>query len=386
VRDDRAVRVLVSCIPSEGHFSPLLPLARALAGRGHEVTFAVASEWLWRVEEEGFAGLPAGISEQEGRRRVEPERRAIFAAGPEGRRPQLFSLMFARGHAPAKLDELLALARELRPDVVVHDSCDLAAPIAAAALGVPSVNHSFGSVIPAAALAAAAEHVAPLWERAGVEPEPDCGAFRGLFVDLAPASFAWERPWGPAVRLRPAAEAPGRPAPWLDQLERPLVYVTLGTVFPEPRLFRPLLDGLGPAGSALVTVGRGIDPGELGPVPPGVRVESFVPQGHVLDRSAAVVCHGGSGTTLAALSRGLPLVLVPQGADQFDNAARAERAGAAIVLRPGEVTAESVAGALARVLEQPAHREAAGRIAAEIAEMGSAEDVARAVEELAARG
>ncbi len=65
-----------------------------------------------------------------------------------------------------------------------------------------------------------------------------------------------------------------------------------------------------------------------------VIVERYIPQGDVLPLADAVVCHGGSGSTLAALAHGLPLVLVPAGADQFDNAAACVAAGAAIELQP----------------------------------------------------
>ena len=220
----------------------------------------------------------------------------------------------------------------------------------------------------------------------GLEPDPYAGAFRGLFVDLAPPSFAWEQPRGSVVRLRPVPDTAAAPPPWLDELEPPLVYVTMGTVYNEPDLFRPLLDGLDGYGSALVTVGRNVEPDALGRLPPRVRVERFVPQAHVLQRAAAVISHGGSGTTLGALAHGLPLVLVPQAADQFDNAARAEAAGAAVVLRPGEVTAESVRAALGRVLGEPAFAEAARAIAAEIEEMDTVDEAATAVEEFIAGG
>lgn len=78
-------------------------------------------------------------------------------------------------------------------------------------------------------------------------------------------------------------------------------------------------------------------------------------------------------------------MVAPQAADQFENAARAEAAGAAVVLRPGEVTAEAVCDALQRVLGEPACAEAAGAIAVEIAQMATAEEVAAAVEERVAR-
>jgi UDP:flavonoid glycosyltransferase YjiC (YdhE family) len=371
-------------MPWEGHFRPLVPLAHTLAGRGHDVVFATAAAWEPRAAEEGFSVLAAGLSEDEGRQRFAPLREKISQLPPELRRPHQFAGIFATINAPAKLPDVLAAARSWRADVIVHDSCDLAAPIAAESLGLPSVNHSFGAMIPFGALEAAREPLEPLWVGEGLLPDPYAGAFRGLFVDLAPPSFAWEQPLGKVVRLRPVPDAVNEPPAWLDELEPPLLYVTMGTVYNQPELFRPLLDGIdGVAGygSALVTVGRDVEPDALAPLPPRVRVEQFVRQAHVLPRSVAVISHGGSGTTLGALAHGLPLLLVPQAADQFDNAARAEAAGAAVVLRPGEVTAESVRGALGRVLGEPSYRDAARLIQAEIEAMATVDEAATAVEE-----
>lgn len=382
------MRVLFSCMPWEGHFRPLVPLAHVLRRRGHDVVFAAAAAWAPVVEAEGFELLPAGLSQVDGGKLIDPLWPEILKLEPEARRPRSFATIFARVHAPAKLPELVDAARGWEADAIVFDSCDLAGPIAAAALGVPAVNHSFGVMIPLAALAAAREFVDPLWEAHGLDPDPHAGAFRGLFVELAPPSFAWERPQGAVVGLSPIPDATGEPPAWIDGLERPLVYVTMGTVHNQPELFRPLLEGLEAVagyGSALVTLGRHGDPAELEPVPARVRLERFVPQAHVLPLAVAVVCHGGSGTTLCALAEGLPLVLVPQAADQFDNAARAEAAGAAVVLRPGEVSADTVGAALERVLVDPAYAEAARRVAAELAQLGDVETVAAAVEEHAAR-
>ncbi|MEO5576179.1 MAG: hypothetical protein ABIR67_10955, partial [Gaiellaceae bacterium] len=119
----------------EGHFRPLVPLAHALATRGHEVVFAAASAWEPRVAEEGFALFVAGLTRAEGGERFAPFRAKIFALPPEGRRTHQFSKLFGMIHAPAKLPELLGVARSWHADAIVHDSCDLAAPIAAASLG-----------------------------------------------------------------------------------------------------------------------------------------------------------------------------------------------------------------------------------------------------------
>jgi UDP:flavonoid glycosyltransferase YjiC (YdhE family) len=82
----------------------------------------------------------------------------------------------------------------------------------------------------------------------------------------------------------------------------------------------------------------------------------------VLPRCAAVVCHGGAGTMLGALAHGLPLLMLPRGADQHDNARRVVAAGAGLEL--AEVTPRAGAAAVERL---PALRPPAERIAAEIA-------------------
>ena len=228
------------------------------------------------------------------------------------------------------------------------------------------------------------------WRRSGAPsaPEPDeyVGAFRGLYVDLSPPSFAWEEPLGESIRLGHVPAAIEDAPAWLDTLGRPLVYVTLGTVFNKPELLRRLLDGLDGSVPALVTTGRNVDPESLGVWPSNVRVERFVPQEQVLPRCAAVVSHAGSGSIRGALAHGLPLVLVPQGADQFDNAARCVAAGAAVVVRPEELTPAAVRIALKRVLDDPSFAEAARRVQAEIQAMPTAEEVASRFEGYVAHG
>ena len=198
---NRRMRVLISCIPSEGHFRPLLPLAQALAGRGHDVVFATAEAWRPRVEEEGFGLLAAGISEHEARKQLLPAFADVFALPPETRRPEAFTAIFALTHAPQKLAALVDVARSWQPDVIVWDSADLAAPVVATVLGIPAVNHSFGAMLPLAVLSRAEVGAASLWRAHGLEPAPYAGAFDGLYVDISPPSFTVEEPLGRSVRL-----------------------------------------------------------------------------------------------------------------------------------------------------------------------------------------
>jgi UDP:flavonoid glycosyltransferase YjiC (YdhE family) len=131
----------------------------------------------------------------------------------------------------------------------------------------------------------------------------------------------------------------------------------------------------------LVTTGPTVDPAVLGRQPDHVHAARFVPQHQVLDAAAAVVCHAGVGTVYGALSVGVPLVVVPLAADQPVCAMGCVLAGTAVSLAPvpppedflafvtdpAAVTAAQVSEATTRVLEDRTYREAARRIAAEIA-------------------
>ena len=81
----------------------------------------------------------------------------------------------------------------------------------------------------------------------------------------------------------------------------------------------------------LLTIGDRRDPAELGPLPPSVRVERWMPQAAVMAHASAMVGHGGSGSTLMALAAGVPLALVPLFVDGPANAGRVAELGAGIV-------------------------------------------------------
>ncbi|HEU5263782.1 MAG TPA: nucleotide disphospho-sugar-binding domain-containing protein, partial [Gaiellaceae bacterium] len=83
----------------------------------------------------------------------------------------------------------------------------------------------------------------------------------------------------------------------------------------------------------------------------------------VLGHAAAVVGHGGAGTTLGALAAGVPLVVVPLFADQPWNAARVAAVGAGIV-----APVDGIRAAVERVLGEESYAAAERRVAAEMRE------------------
>jgi UDP:flavonoid glycosyltransferase YjiC (YdhE family) len=136
--------------------------------------------------------------------------------------------------------------------------------------------------------------------------------------------------------------------------------VTFGTIFTNPELLTPLIRKLTAKGH-------------------GVRVALGVtasPADFAIDGIYLVVGHGGAGTNLGALAAGIPLVLIPQGADQGGQAECVARTGAAITIAAEAFSPRAVALAVADVLEQPSYRATARRIAHRIATMPSADDVA----------
>jgi UDP:flavonoid glycosyltransferase YjiC (YdhE family) len=377
-----AIRVLFSSTTGYGHLHPLVPLATAFADDGHEVAFATAAALEDHVASFGFATLAVGPDPDEIEARFADQRVLLDALPIPERRPRGFVSRFAMVDAPARLPGLLSTVESFAPDLLVYEPCELAAPIVAAVHDVPTVHHAFGRMVPPRLYERAEPEVARLWRDAGVEPRPLCGTFDGTYVDICPPSF--QVPDVPVLArvepLRPEfpARADEVEPEWLTELdERPLVYMTLGTIFNDVGFFRRLLAALADVDCQVVaTIGRKNDPDALAPLPANARVERYVSQSFVLPHASVVVAHGGSGSILATFARGLPSLLVPRGADQFENAERCTELGAGITLLPDEVTAAAVRDAVEMLLTGPSYRRGSRVLAAEIAAMPEPGEVA----------
>jgi UDP:flavonoid glycosyltransferase YjiC (YdhE family) len=118
------------------------------------------------------------------------------------------------------------------------------------------------------------------------------------------------------------------------------VYLTLGTAFHDtPGVFETALAGLRDLPlNIVVTTGPDSDPARLGRSARNVVIERYIPQALLLPQCRLVISHGGAGTMFGALGHGLPQLLLPQGADQFWNAAACQRVGVALILPPDEVS------------------------------------------------
>jgi UDP:flavonoid glycosyltransferase YjiC (YdhE family) len=294
-----------------------------------------------------------------------------------------FPLIFGKGVAPATLPDLLARIREWKPSLLVHETASLAAPLAAAIAGIPSVNQSYGTVLPRVVAEAAAAAVAPLWQQHGLDPAPFAGLYRGHYLDICPPALQYDelqhirsvRPLRPVPFDEPGDESL---PPWMaSPPDRPTVYVTLGTVFGAAPVFSTVLAALREEPMEIVvTVGFRTDPAALGPQPDHVHIERYIPQTRLFPRCRLVVSHAGSGTLMSTLSHGIPTLVLPQGADQFRNANRLAASGAGRMLLPPEVDVDSVRREVRTLLSDDRYAAAAARLGEEIRAMPSPAEVA----------
>jgi UDP:flavonoid glycosyltransferase YjiC (YdhE family) len=179
------------------------------------------------------------------------------------------------------------------------------------------------------------------------------------------------------------------PSSW-GHPDDPLVYVTFGSVAGGLGLFAALYELTLRALAdlpvrVLLTTGDGGDPVGLQP-PPNARVERWWPQADVMPAAAAMVGHGGFGTTMAALVAGVPQVVMPLFAfDQFVNADRVVAVGAGLQLLGGADAVQELPAALSRLLADPAFGAGARAVAAEIADLPDVAGCVPVLEELVAR-
>ena len=384
------MRVLLTCRPLAGHYRPMLPLARALAEAGHEVAFASGEPVASEAEAEGLTAFRVGPAMDFVEPLAHSVRQRAASLLPSQVRAFVFTELFVRVELEPRANDLFTIVEQWAPKVLVHDVAEFAAPLVATTLGIPYVEHSYGPAIQNDVIRAAGEATAPFWTSHGLAPHPLGGLYRYLYLDVCPASLQLPGAVPGAVQgIRTVETQPAETQlPWLDALRRlPIVYITLGTVYNHDLgVFRALLDGLRDEPlNLVVTVGRQNDPAALGLQPSNVHVHQYVPQELLLPHCAAVVTHGGAGSTLGALAFGLPLLLVPQGADQFYNADRVVAAGAGIQLIPDLLTADSARDAVRMLLHNDTFRDAAHRIKNEVKAMPEPRQAVETLEQLTGR-
>ncbi|MGW7043616.1 macrolide family glycosyltransferase [Streptomyces avermitilis] len=128
-----------------------------------------------------------------------------------------------------------------------------------------------------------------------------------------------------------------------------VLLISLGSAYTrQPEFYRQCLAAYGdlPGWHVVLQIGKYTDPRELGAIPPNVEVRSWVPQRAILEQADAFVTHAGMGGCGEGLLAGIPMIAVPQAAEQFMNADRLVELGVARRIDTPEATAETLRAAL----------------------------------------
>ncbi|GAA2374928.1 oleandomycin glycosyltransferase [Catellatospora methionotrophica] len=356
-------------IGMHGHINPTLPVVAELVRRGHAVTYHTTPAF---AEEVAAAGARVFLYSGD----------EVPMSGP----PSPVTLMEQLARTAVQvLPGVLTDLRAMPPDLIVHDSACLWGPVAARELGVPAVSSfttfAFGRQVPSPTRASWG-----LLAAAGAMPSSARGYLRARrelrrrydtsdvpLIDLAdirqplnlvytspvfhPGANGFDKSYrfvGPSIGARPAD-----PMFPIDSLRDPVLYVSMGTVFDAgPQVLRTVAEALAPLGGTVVVATGHTDPAALGPLPPTVLARGSVPQLEVLSRAALFVTHGGVNSVNESLHAGVPMLAVPQGADQLLVADRIAELGAGLVIRTEDVTVDAVRALARRLLGEPRFRDA----------------------------
>ncbi|MFI2710645.1 nucleotide disphospho-sugar-binding domain-containing protein [Micromonospora sp. NPDC018662] len=390
------MRILMSTWGWRSHFYSLVPLGWALQAAGHEVRVASHPSMVAAITTAGLAAVPLGDDVDF----AETFAGRIGAVGDldrPGAQPadRLEPAITADGgvvrFADALLDDLVAFGRAWQPDVVVWEPFNLAAPVAAAALGVPGVLNLWGPDSSVTLRLDPEPVLGPLAARFGLAAT-DVSTHGDLTLDPAPPPLQapTARP-GQPVRFVPYNGPAVLPA-WLHRpAARPRVCVTAGTMMAGVGLHDRLdLTGVVRSVAELdVEVVVVVEPRQqrgLGPLPAGVRLaDAPLALRLVLPTCAALVQQGGAGTTMTALAYGVPQLILPQVSDQHFNGERLAATGAGTWLAPERAEGATLRDAVGELIGDGPARAAATLMRDRIRALPSPAEVVPTVAALARR-
>jgi MGT family glycosyltransferase len=390
---------LFALVDGGGTVPPELGAARRLVERGHHVTVLAEDSMVDDVAATGAVFRPWTSAPNRPTRHPDDDPYRDW----ECKNPlQLFDRLLERqfvGPAPAYAADVDVAIAERRPDLVVCSMFALGAMVAAEAAQIPfdmllpniymlpapgmppmglGLQPARGAVgrlrdrvvlgLTERSWAKGLAGLNALRDRYGLPPltrlwDQAAGARRQLIMTSASFDFPASLPenaryvgpvlddptWAPSGAVT-AADA-GRDAPF--------VLVAMSSTYQDQiDSLQRVVDALGTLPvNALVTTGPAIDPSTI-VSGPNVEVVASAAHSALLPRANVVVTHGGHGTVIKSLAAGVPLVILPHGRDQGDNAARVAARHAGVKISRG-AKPKQIAKAVERVLDDPTFAEQA---------------------------
>jgi len=374
------MRILFTSTRGAGHLQPLLPYLHTLKQRGHDVCVAAPDSLNEKLRKEQLSLAPF---DHPGDELLKPIWVRYRELSGDAASTLAIQEIFAGLVAQTALPKLQSTIHRWHPDLIVRESAEFAALVAAEHAGIPharvAVSNGF---MEERLMSMAYEPIDTLRQEVGLSPE------NGASLRAEPVFTSFPSSLDGAAKI--AGQAPFRvgstqfkktkgrtTAAWVPKDGEKLLYITFGTIAASSSdrhiVYRNALSSVKELPvRALLTTGPDMEASALDPIPENAIVESWVPQEEVWLHASALVCHGGSGTVLGGLAAGMPMVVIPMFADQPDNARRIEDVGAGVaVFEPDTI---AIKAAIERVLTDIQMRDTAGQIAKEIASTASVSD------------
>ena len=409
--------------PITGHVVPAVPVIRTLVERGHDVRWYTGTKFRSRVEAAGAefvayeqaydyddadydAAFP-GRSQLKGLDQIRFDFLNLFIKQIE---PQYHDLQAELARRPADVTAgdpsvgatFIVNERGGPPNAVYNITClgingREVAPFGLGLMPSGSIagrarNRALEFLAPNVIFRKVSQEIERQCKVLGVAPRKFTGVLLSPFLFLQPTAEAFEyrrSDLPPQVHfigaLLPDAPDDFVPPAWWPEVvdkQRPVVLVTQGTVATKAEeLVAPTVQAL--AGDDVLVIVAGADPAALGTVPANARVERFVPFKPLMPMVDAYVTNGGFGGVQYALSNGVPVVSGGKTEDKAEISNRVAYSGCGINLKTATPTAEQVGDAVRKVLHDPAYRDHARRIQAELAAKDAATEAATLLERLA---
>jgi MGT family glycosyltransferase len=379
-------RIAYLGLPAHGHINPSLALVRELREREVEVQYYANELFRERIEQAG-ADYRSYALATEGF--IPPTNLVATAQLLAERSEQL-------------LPRLLSDLQADRPTAIIHDSLAPWGAIAAQQLGVPAICATttmaltlpvvmnaprfaaqvLSSLLNAGSALEAYRAVSKRLQRSyGVNYGSPFDLFRNeqplnlVFTakEFQPQANRFGAAWqfvGPTL----PKIAPQEPLPFERRSDLPLIYISLGTLFnTNLDFYRACIAAFGnqPC-QVVISIGRQIQAADLGPLPANIVVQPFVNQLAVLAQCDLFITHGGLNSVHEGLWNGVPLLVIPQAAEQGLVASRVTALKAGIPLWNKNVTATDLRTGAYQLLEKELYRKNSHRLEEALRQAGGA--------------
>ena len=389
------MRVLFTVQPSVGHLHPLVPVADALVEAGHQVAVCTAKSFAPEVDRFGLEHIEAGLDWLAADHATWTAFPPMPPPGPEF--AGFVVAVFADVTAQHMVPDVLRIAQDWRPDLIVREHFEHGGYLTAEVLGIPhvSIGGNAYSAIDSPDVRYFAGNRMMLSEpmarhriRLGLPGDPDVRMpYRHLHVSFTPPSWdGADVPRPPNLchfRHESTVRRGARLPAWAEGLgRRPTVFASLGTVFnTTPGILEAIIEALaGEPLDLIVAVGRNVDASRFGSPPDNVRLEPHVDQPLLLERCDAFVTHGGFNSVKEAAILGVPMVVLPITADQPYGAGRCAALGIGRAIAPADRSTRAIRVAVREVLEEPGYRDRARLFQAEMRALPGREALVSALE------